>query len=671
MPNLTPPDRVADFPEDEPVHPEPTPIILHHAPTQSKGYVGDDDMEDDKEGPDEDPKEEPIEQLEDVVGDDDEEEIEVDENDDENGRNDDEDEAEVINPYKEVDPLNRPPPTSDEESKFAPSVGLSKKFNELKEQCRQAEHLSCWEAWFRQRVPKEADRATRNNPNVFGGSGGNGVQGGAPPVRECWALTWWNTQVATLGLVVANGKSWAGIRKMMMEEFCPSEEIQRLENELRSLKLRDTNIAAYTPWFNELVLLCPEAVPSEKKKVDLYIKGLPENIKGEPTSSKLAVINDAVCIAHILMEQKIQDKAKRIARNNSQGGNATERAYPVREVEQNPCPNFVTGTFLLNHRYARVLFDSGLDKSFVNTSFSHLINIEPVRQNISYEVELADERIVSKNTVLKGCILKLVDHLFKIDLMPIELGTFDIVIEMDWLVERDAIIVCGKKEVHIPVKNEPVVFSSCDGERTKGEAFGRCTSNLGFPEVFPDDLPGLPPPRQVEFRIELVPGATPIARAPYQLAPSEMKELADQLQELSKKGSSVYSKIDLRTGYHQLRIREEDIPITDFKTGVYIDPAKIEAIRNWATPTTPTELTQKNKKYEWGKDEEEEFQLLKQMLCYAPILALPEGSKDFVVFCDASLKGFGAVLMQRECNTPKSVLCSGMLNIQRRYFIVQ
>ncbi|GKE33896.1 putative reverse transcriptase domain-containing protein, partial [Tanacetum coccineum] len=139
----------------------------------------------------------------------------------------------------------------------------------------------------------------------------------------------------------------------------------------------------------------------------------------------------------------------------------------------------------------------------------------------------------------------------------------------------------------------------------------------------------------------------------------------------------MYSKIDLRSGYHQLRIQEEDIPITAFRTrnGVHVDPPKIEAIRSWVAPTTLTEvrqflglagyyrwfiegfsliskpltkLTLKNKKYEWGEEEEEAFQLLKQKLCYAPILALPEGTKDFVVYCDASLKGFGAVLMQWE-----------------------
>nr|GFC36838.1 reverse transcriptase domain-containing protein [Tanacetum cinerariifolium] len=225
-----------------------------------------------------------------------------------------------------------------------------------------------------------------------------------------------------------------------------------------------------------------------------------------------------------------------------------------------------------------------------------------------------------------------------------------------------------------------------------------------FPDVFLEDLPGLPPPRQVEFEIELVPGAAPVARAPYRLAPSEMKELAKQLQEsfLDKfvivfiDYILIYSKNKEEHEEH-LRIilellQKEKLYVKFSKCefwldsvkflghvinsqGVHVDPAKVEAIKNWTAPKTSTEvrqflglagynqrfiegfsliakpltkLTQKNKTYEWGKEEEEAFQLLKDKLCSAPILALPRGSKDFVVYCDASLKGYGAVLMQRE-----------------------
>nr|GFB36923.1 putative reverse transcriptase domain-containing protein [Tanacetum cinerariifolium] len=171
----------------------------------------------------------------------------------------------------------------------------------------------------------------------------------------------------------------------------------------------------------------------------------------------------------------------------------------------------------------------------------HLIDIKPIKLNSSYEVELANEKVVSTNSALRGCTLKILDHLFDIDLMPIELGTFNVIVGMDWLVEHNALIVCVKKEVHVPYKNKTLVVKSDSSvSRLKKERAKKQLHDMpvicNFPEVFPNDLPGLPPPRQVEFKIKLIPSAVPVARAPYRLAPSELKELLDQLKELSEEG---------------------------------------------------------------------------------------------------------------------------------------
>ncbi|GJZ34137.1 putative reverse transcriptase domain-containing protein, partial [Tanacetum coccineum] len=373
---------------------------------------------------------------------------------------------------------------------------------------------------------------------------------------------------------------------------------------------------------------------------------------------------------------------------------------------------------------------------------------------VSYAVELANERNFETNTVLRGCTLELLGHPFNIDLMPVEIGSFDVIIDMDWLANHHAVIVCDEK------------IKTCLDYHQR--------EKLNLKSTWSSD--------------------DPVAHAPYRLAPTELQELSTQLQELSNKGfirpssspwgapilfvkkkdgyfwmcidyrelnkltvknryplpriddlndqlqgSIVYSKIDLRSGYHQPRIREEYIPKTSFRThyghyefqvtpfgltnapaseeehvehiklilellkkeelyakfskcefwlskvqflghvidseGIHVDPAKIESIKDWASPKTPTEirqflglagyyrrfiegflkiakpmtkLTQKNMKFDWSEKVEAAFQLLKKRLCSASILALSEGSENFVVYCDASRKGLGAVLMQRE-----------------------
>ncbi|GJT20408.1 putative reverse transcriptase domain-containing protein [Tanacetum coccineum] len=268
--------------------------------------------------------------------------------------------------------------------------------------------------------------------------------------------------------------------------------------------------------------------------------------------------------------------------------------------------------------------------------------------------------------------------------MPVELGSFDAIIGMDWFANHHAVTVCDEKVVRIPYGYKVLIVQ----EETEGKSEEKRT------EVFPEDLPRLPPTRQVEFQIDLVPGAAPMARAPYRLASSELQELSTQLQELSDKGfirpssspwgapvlfvkkkdgsfrmcidyrelnkltvknryplsrindlfdqlqgSSVYSKIDLRSGYHQLKVYDEDIPKMAFRT-------HYESLSKIAKPIT--KLTQKNVKFDWTEKAEVAFQLLKEKLCSAPILSLPEGSENFMVYCDASRKGLGAVLMQKE-----------------------
>ncbi|GJU85264.1 putative reverse transcriptase domain-containing protein [Tanacetum coccineum] len=385
--------------------------------------------------------------------------------------------------------------------------------------------------------------------------------------------------------------------------------------------------------------------------------------------------------------------------NNSAHG----RAYMLRDKNAHQDPNVVMGTFHLNQHLARVLFDSGADKSFVSISLASMLNIPPITLDTTYDIEMADGNLVGTNTVIQGCTLILLNQPFEIDLMPIKLGSFDVVIGMDWLSKYHARIICDEKVVHIPIDGETLIIRAQVMEKSDERRLEDIPIVREFLEVFPEDLPGLPPVRQVEFQIDLMPGAVPVAREPYRLTPSEMHELSDQLQELADRGfirpstspwgspvlfvkkkdgsfrmcSSTYSKIDLRSGYHQLRVRDEDIPKTTFRTrqGIHVDPAKIEAGKNWVPPTTPTEihqflglvgyyrrfiegfskiakslteLTQKNKKYIWGENQESAFQLLKQKLCEAPILALPEGNHNFVVYCDASHQGLGAVLMQRE-----------------------
>ncbi|GJV32761.1 putative reverse transcriptase domain-containing protein [Tanacetum coccineum] len=208
----------------------------------------------------------------------------------------------------------------------------------------------------------------------------------------------------------------------------------------------------------------------------------------------------------------------------------------------------MTGTFLLNNHYASFLFDTGADRSFVSTTFSSLIDIAPSTLDNSYDVELADRKIIGVDTIIQGRTLNLLYHLFNIDLIPVVLGSFDVIIGMDWLSKYHDVIVCDEKVVRIPFGNEILIIhgnGSNNGDESRLNIIS-CTKTQkylekgchiflayiiekktedkseekrledvpivrDFPEVFPEDLLGVPPTRQVEFQIDLVPGAAPVA----------------------------------------------------------------------------------------------------------------------------------------------------------------
>ncbi|KAI3811474.1 hypothetical protein L1987_21198 [Smallanthus sonchifolius] len=807
------------------------------------------------------------------------------------------------------------------------------------------------------------------------------------------ALTWWNGEKTTRTVLVAMALPWAEFKELMINEFCPRNEMMKIEEEFWTLSQDSGDNSAYVTRFYELCLLVPHLVDTLARKIEKFCKGLPIQIRSAVLSSRPATIEEAVRLSATLTDTYVDagilhrkggkkpavvaavtSKPEPTGRNRKRKSNHKQNygtvtpAQPVSQVApattttfsptkkaysgsypqcdickshhlpnapcwvctkckrlghtqdrcrtpsntqsqvqghnviqntpsltvkacfqcgdpshfKDKCPllanaikasisaskgrvytitasqaqadnDVVNGTYLINNQYATILFDSGADKSFVSFDFEPMLAKTRTQLDKTYNVEVANGKSVKVDSIIANNQLQLNEHTFSIDLTPMQLGSFDVIVGMDWLSKHRAEIVCADKFLKIPLpsgevlhvygekqpkglklmtitkaqkylnKNYPAFLAHVVKEKDKGKLMADIPVIKDFAEVFPKDLPGIAPTRQVEFRIDLVPGATPVARAPYRLAPSEMQELASQLQELSDKGfirpssspwgapvlfvkkkdgsfrmcidyrelnkltvknryplpriddlfdqlqgASIFSKIDLRSGYHQLRVKEEDIPKTAFRTryghyefvvmpfgltnapavfmdlmnrvcrpyldkfvivfiddiliyskskqeheehlrlvldllkqeqlyakfskcefwlkevqflghvineaGIHVDPAKIEAVKNWIAPKTPTEirsflglagyyrrfisnfskiavpltaLTHKGRIFEWGQEQEEAFQTLKEKLCHAPVLSLPDGSDDFVVFCDVSKQGHGCVLMQR------------------------
>jgi len=556
---------------------------------------------------------------------------------------------------------------------------------------------------------------------------------------------------------------------------------------------------------------------------------------------------------HIRPDCPKLNKAPDNKAGTAEGPKKNARAFMLTAEEAAMIPDVIAGTFLIHNVYAKILFDSGANLSFINTNFCRTHNLPLTSLSQTCTVETANGNSSLVRDILRTDSLDLLGHKFQANLLPMKLAGFDIVLGMDWLSANHARILCDKNSVVLSTPTGEIITIQGDKApksmkfisvmkaasylrkqgmvymisiimNVKGKELKEIPVVSEYPDVFPEDLPGQPPDREVEFRIHLIPGTSPIAKSPYRLAPTEMQELKKQLDELLEKGfirpssspwgapvlfvkkkdgsmrmcidyrelnkvtiknryplpriddlfdqlqgARYFSKIDLRSGYHQLKVQEEDIPKTAFRTryghyeftvmsfgltnapaafmdmmnrickpyldkfvivfiddiliyskssdehamhlhelltllrkeklyakfskyefwlqqvqflghlinheGIQVDPAKIEAITKWEIPKNPTEirsflglagyyrrfiqnfsriavpltkLTCKNAKYDWGSKQNEAFEILKQKLTNAPILALPEGSEDFAIYCDASKLGLGCVLMQRE-----------------------
>ncbi|GJU91916.1 putative reverse transcriptase domain-containing protein, partial [Tanacetum coccineum] len=453
------------------------------------------------------------------------------------------------------------------------------------------------------------------------------------------------------------------MKQLMTVEFCPIEEIQRLENELWNLKVKEYDIVAYTQRFNELALMYPRMVEPERVKNNQK-QGNARATVTAPIDGKFPLCERSFtrhvgpCTIKCHKCGKVGHKSRYYKEKNiATGANAQPiptcyncgeqshtrnrcpkkvkqeevrevraRAYAIKDAEPKG-PNVVTGTFLLNNRYASVLFDSGSDRSFVALHNDDDVKRTKLNQHNDDDVK------------------SLVNHIFEIDLMPIELGTFDVIIVMDWVVKHDAVIVCGEKVVRIPYKNKTLIVEGDKGgsrlkviscikaykyieqgchlffahvmkKKSKEKRLEDVPVIHDFPEVFLEELPGLPPPRQLHIKEEDIPITafrTRYGDFEFQVMPFGLTNAPAMFMDLMNRVCKpyldkfvivfiddilVYSKDDEEQLYAKFSKCDFWLDSVQFvghvidRSGVYVDPSKIEAIKSWAAPTTPTEVRQ-------------------------------------------------------------------------------
>ncbi|GJW34452.1 putative reverse transcriptase domain-containing protein [Tanacetum coccineum] len=548
---------------------------------------------------------------------------------------------------------------------------------------------------------RDADRNTNGDDNHNSGMGVRRTERVAreytfPDFIKCQPLNFKGTEGVveliqwTVGHDVAYAMTWIDLKKKMTNKYCLRGEMKKLEVELWNLKVKGTDVISYNQRFQELALMCVRMFPEESDKIERYVGGLPDMIHGSVVASKPKTMQDAIEMATELMDKKISTFAECQADNkrkfdDTSRNNQNQQQPPKR---QNVARAYTVGSGEKKHYggskplYPKCNYHYDgprTPKCHKCNRVGHLARNcrTPANANTSNNQRGtgAGRKAICYECGSQGHFKRECPKL-KNNNRGNLVGGGNAPAKVYALAKYHAVIICDEKIVHVPFGNETLIIRgdginrgnetrlniiSCtktqkyilkgcpiflahvttkDSEdKSKEKRLEDVPIVRDFPKVFLKDLPGLPPTRQLEFRIDLVPGAALVARAPYRLALSEMKELSEQLKELPDKGFIRPSSSPW--GAPVLFVKKKD---RSFRMCIdYRELNKLTVKNRYPLPRIDDFLINY---MDLGDKQEAPFQLLKQKLCGAPILA--EGSKDFIAYCDASIKGLGAVLMQRE-----------------------